>query len=156
MYPCLLLKVPAEYDVQLCACSKKRLLRCLCSSTLCEGCTPRLHFTGWGAGGSEIQFYGGGEGGGRSQSSKLKTCCTESSPMNMNPHMRDCGGLRVQNRACEHWRPQAHNTTAAHQSTLAAAVALSATHRPRQGKAESPWTCFLEMSDFRARVQRRH
>ena len=37
MYPCLLLKVRAEYDLQLRACSEKRLLRCLCSCTLCEG-----------------------------------------------------------------------------------------------------------------------
>ena len=37
MYPCLLLKVLAQYDLQLCACSKKRLLCCLCSCTLCEG-----------------------------------------------------------------------------------------------------------------------
>ena len=36
MYPCLLLKVLAEYDLQLCACRKKRLLCGLCSCTLCE------------------------------------------------------------------------------------------------------------------------
>ena len=37
MYPCLLLAVLAEYDLQLCAYGKKRLRCCLCSGALCEG-----------------------------------------------------------------------------------------------------------------------
>ena len=41
MYPCLLIKVLSKYALQLKACSKKRLLRCLCSCTH----TLRLHLS---------------------------------------------------------------------------------------------------------------
>ena len=43
MYPCLLLKVLAEYDLQLCACSKKRLLCACVPVRFARGYTPRLH-----------------------------------------------------------------------------------------------------------------
>ena len=42
MYPCLLLKVLAEYDLQLCACSKRD--SCVpVPVRLARGYTPRLH-----------------------------------------------------------------------------------------------------------------
>ena len=43
MYPCLLLKVLAEYELQQCACSKKRLLCACVPVRLARGYTPRLH-----------------------------------------------------------------------------------------------------------------
>ena len=43
MYPCRLLKVLADYDLQLCACSKKRLLCACVPVRLARGSTPRLH-----------------------------------------------------------------------------------------------------------------
>ena len=44
MYPCLLLKVLlAEYDLQLCTRSKKKLLRTCVLARLARGYTPRLH-----------------------------------------------------------------------------------------------------------------
>ena len=58
MYPCLLLKVLAEYDLQLCACSKKRLLCACVPVRLARGYTPRLHLRG-----GEGREGGGGEAG---------------------------------------------------------------------------------------------
>ena len=49
MYPCLLLKVLAEYELQLCACSEKRLLCACVPVRLAKGYTPRLHLGGEGA-----------------------------------------------------------------------------------------------------------
>ena len=44
MYPCLLLKVLAEYDLQLCACRKNGLLCACVPVRFARGYTPRLHF----------------------------------------------------------------------------------------------------------------
>ena len=43
MYPCLLLKVLAEYDLQLCACSKRDSCEPVFLHALAKGYTPRLH-----------------------------------------------------------------------------------------------------------------
>ena len=43
MYPCLLLKVLAEYDLQLCACSKRNSCVPVFLYALARGYTPRLH-----------------------------------------------------------------------------------------------------------------
>ena len=61
MYPCLLLKVLAEYELQLCACSKKRLLCACVPVRLAKGYTPRLHLKG-----------GGGEGRGSIRKSQVR------------------------------------------------------------------------------------
>ena len=56
MYPCLLLKVLAEYDLQLCACSKKRDSCVACVLVrFARGYTPRLHLRGWAGGGKFSQ-----------------------------------------------------------------------------------------------------
>ena len=68
--PCLLLAVLAEYDLQLCAYGKKRLLCCLCSCTLCEGMHAQVTSQGGGRAG---RGGGGGEGkerGGRGRRGK--------------------------------------------------------------------------------------
>ena len=57
MYPCLLLKVLAEYDLQLCACSKRDSCEHVFLYALARGYTPRLHLRGGGGGG------GGGRAG---------------------------------------------------------------------------------------------
>ena len=54
MYPCLLLQVLAEYDLQLCACSKKRLLCACVPVRLARGYTPRLHLMGRGGEGGVV------------------------------------------------------------------------------------------------------
>ena len=48
MYPCLLLKVLAEYDLQLCACSKRDSCKPVFLVRLARGYTPRLHLGGGG------------------------------------------------------------------------------------------------------------
>ena len=54
MYPCLLLKVLAEYDLQLCACSKRDSCVTVFLYSLARGYTPRLHLGGGGAGPESI------------------------------------------------------------------------------------------------------
>ena len=55
MYPCLLLKVLAKYYLQLCACSEKRLLCCLCSCTPSEEIPAQVTSQG-GGGGREAAY----------------------------------------------------------------------------------------------------
>ena len=50
-----LCKVLAEYDLQLCACSKKRLLRACVPARVARGYTPRLHLGGGGFKGPAFQ-----------------------------------------------------------------------------------------------------